>query len=79
MLLGLTWAQWGLLLTAVAVTFLVLRIFPATRAVMIFLGICLMGGRIATIVAAIARGVSHLTDALLGKLFGVAVPGIMRC
>jgi hypothetical protein len=36
-----------------------------------------MGGKIATILTSVARGVSHLTDALLGKLFGAAVPGIL--
>ena len=77
MILGITWAQWGLILTAVAVTLLILRTFPAVRAVLIFLGICLMGGKIAVILAAVARGVSHLFDSLAGKLFGAVVPGLL--
>jgi hypothetical protein len=76
-ILGLTWAQWGLLFIAFAFLFLFLRIFQRTRAVLVFLGICLCGGRIAAILAGLARSVSHLFDALAGKLFGVAVPGII--
>lgn len=77
MIAGLTWAQWGLIFTVVSVTFLFLRIFAATRAVLIFVGICLMGGKLAAILTAVARGVSHVTDALLGKLFGAVVPGLL--
>jgi hypothetical protein len=77
MIFGITWAQWGLILTVVSVTLLWLHVFPATRAVMIFVGICLMGGKLAAILTAVARGVSHVTDGLLGKLFGASVGGIL--
>lgn len=77
MILGLTWTQWGLIFTTVAFTLLFLRIFPATRAVLIFLGVCLMGGKIAAILTAVARGVSHLTDALTAKIFGASIGGLL--
>lgn len=77
MIFGLSWAQWGLILTVVSFTLFLLHAMPTTRAILVFVGICLMGGKIAAILTSVARGVSHLTDSLTGKLFGAAVPGLL--
>ena len=76
-ILGLTAAQWALLFIALAFTLLFLRIFQRLRAVLIFAGICLAGGKAAALLAGFARGVAHLTDDLTGKIFGVTLAGVI--
>jgi len=76
--LGVAPAAWGGIFTVFAAVFLFLGIFKRTRAVLIFLGICLLGsGLLSRLLVSMARIASNLTDSLFGKLFGVAVPGII--
>lgn len=78
MVLGLPAAAWGGIFVAFSAVFMFLGIFKRLRAVLIFLGICLLSsGLITSLLTALARLVSNLTDAAFGKLFGVAVPGII--
>jgi hypothetical protein len=75
--LGLSWTQWGLIFVTVSFVFLILGIFKKTRAVLIFAGICLVGGKLAAILIDLARLVSNLTDAVTGKIFGASVGGLI--
>lgn len=75
---GLTPAQWGAVMIIFAVLFLWLRIFQRIRAVLVFAGICLLGGSLlGRLMGALARGASNVTDTLTGKIFGTAVPGLL--
>ena len=75
--LGLSPAQWGAIFITISVLCLFLGIFKRLRAYLVFLGICLTGGLIARLLTDVARVLSNLTDSLFGKLFGVAVPGVL--
>jgi hypothetical protein len=75
--LGITPAQWGGILILFALTCLFLRTLQRTRAIAVFAGICLAGGIFVRLDVSLARTLSHLTDQLFAKLFGVSVAGIL--
>lgn len=76
MLLGMSYSQWGVILTVGGFICYWLRIFQRFRAYAVFAGICLLsGGWVTRLLVGLATWVAHLTSTLIGKLFGVGVPG----
>jgi hypothetical protein len=76
--LGISPDQWGAILLVISVVLYFLRIFAKLRAVLAFLGVCLLGGGLfSSLLVRGAHAVSSLTDSLVGKIFGVAVPGLI--
>jgi hypothetical protein len=78
MFLGLPPEAWGAVFLVIAVLLHFLRVFTRSRAVLAFLGTCLLGaGLFRELLVRAATEVSRLTDSLVGKAFGVAVPGLL--
>jgi len=78
MVLGLTTGQWGAVLTAGSLVLLWMGIFKRLRAVMVFVGICLLGtGWLLRLAEDVVRAASNIFGSLFGKVFGVGVPGIL--
>jgi hypothetical protein len=78
MIVGLSTGQWGAILVAASLVLLWMRIFKVTRAVMVFVGICLIGnGWLIRLLEDIARAGSNIFGGLFAKVFGSAVPGVL--
>lgn len=78
MFLGLGPNQWGTVFLVIGLVLYFLRIFAVVRAILAFLGTCLLSaGVLSNLLVRAAREVSALTDSLVGKVFGVAVPGLL--
>jgi hypothetical protein len=78
MLLGMSYSQWGAILFTGGLIMYLLRIRARERAIMAGVGVCLLsGGMVTKILVGLATWVAHLTSALIGRLFGVGVPGAL--
>jgi hypothetical protein len=78
MLLGLSFSEWGAIMLVVGFVLYFLHIFKRLRAWLAFIGTCLVSGGVFTqIITKAAVWLSGLTSSLVGKIFGVGVPGAL--
>lgn len=55
-----------------------LKVLPATRAILAFIGTCIVtGGLFGSLMSRAAHFVANFTDTLTGKIFGVGIPGVL--
>jgi hypothetical protein len=70
--------EWGALALVVAVLFYWLGIMPKIQVILGFIGTCIVtGGLFGSLLAKAATFVSNLLGTLTGKIFGIAVPGLL--
>lgn len=68
----------GAVALVVAFMCFLLKIAPKVQAILAFIGTCIIaGGLFGSILHRGAVALSHVTDSLVGRAFGVAVPGIL--
>jgi hypothetical protein len=73
-----TTLEWGAIALVLAGLFYWLGIFVTFRAVLAFIGTCVVtGGLFGSILTRAAIFVSNLTNTVVGKAFGVAIPGLL--
>jgi len=71
-------AEIGAVCLVVGVLFFFLGRWPKAQVILGFVGVCCLGGGLlGTILTRAAVFVSHLTDTVTGKVFGVAIPGLL--
>lgn len=77
-MLGLSSSQWGAIMLVVGFVLYFLRIFKRLRAVLAFVGVCLIsGGLFGSLLGRGAVWLSNVFGSLTGKIFGVGVPGVL--
>lgn len=70
--------DWGAVALVVAFTLFGLGIMPKTQVILGFIGTCIVTtGLFGSLLTRGVTLVSHLTNTLTGKIFGVAVPGLL--
>lgn len=70
--------EWGAVALVIAFTLFWLGIMPKTQVILGFIGTCIVtGGLFGTLLTRLVLVVSHLTTSLTGRIFGIAIPGLL--
>lgn len=74
----MTLLEWGALALVVAFVFYWLGVLPKVQVILAFIGTCIVtGGLFGSLLGRGVTLVSNLTGTLTGKIFGVAIPGLL--